>query len=163
MTHCRSCGAPLPAELSNGRHVCDYCQATAAPTLSGNPLEQVVDLGREAGMDCPVCHQGLHAALLDGSSIAWCPDCHGMLLDDMTFASTVQSRRSRFGRYGHDPIPLDQRALKRRLDCTRCRRAMQVHPYCGPGNVVIDSCYPCGLIWIDAGELAQIEKAPGRR
>jgi hypothetical protein len=39
---------------------------------------------------------------------------------------------------------------------------MEVHPYYGPGNVVIDSCSACDLIWLDHGELKQISDAPGR-
>jgi Zn-finger nucleic acid-binding protein len=39
---------------------------------------------------------------------------------------------------------------------------MDVHPYYGPGNVVIDSCSACDLIWLDHGELTQITDAPGR-
>jgi Zn-finger nucleic acid-binding protein len=40
---------------------------------------------------------------------------------------------------------------------------MDVHPYYGPGSQVIDSCPHCRLVWLDAGELAAIERAPGRR
>jgi Zn-finger nucleic acid-binding protein len=36
------------------------------------------------------------------------------------------------------------------------------HPYYGPGNVVVDSCTTCDLIWLDFGELKQIVDAPGR-
>lgn len=39
---------------------------------------------------------------------------------------------------------------------------MDVHPYYGPGNVVIDSCTACSLIWLDYGELQQMTDAPGR-
>jgi hypothetical protein len=39
---------------------------------------------------------------------------------------------------------------------------METHPYFGPGNVVIDSCAGCELIWLDFGELKQIVAAPGR-
>jgi Zn-finger nucleic acid-binding protein len=39
---------------------------------------------------------------------------------------------------------------------------MDVHPYYGPGAVVLDSCARCTLIWLDHGEIAAIERAPGR-
>ena len=39
---------------------------------------------------------------------------------------------------------------------------MITHPYYGPGNVVIDSCEPCELVWLDFGELRQIVDAPGK-
>jgi len=38
---------------------------------------------------------------------------------------------------------------------------MDVHPYYGPGNVVIDTCGQCYLVWLDHGELKQIADAPG--
>ena len=39
---------------------------------------------------------------------------------------------------------------------------METHPYYGPGNVIIDSCTGCDLVWLDFGELAQIADAPGK-
>ena len=39
---------------------------------------------------------------------------------------------------------------------------MDVHPYYGPGNVVIDTCGQCYLVWLDHGELKQIADAPGQ-
>jgi hypothetical protein len=35
---------------------------------------------------------------------------------------------------------------------------MDTHPYSGGGNAVVDTCEECGLIWLDAGELAIIER-----
>ena len=39
---------------------------------------------------------------------------------------------------------------------------MDVHPYYGPGNIVIDTCSRCDVIWLDFGELKQVTDAPGR-
>jgi Zn-finger nucleic acid-binding protein len=39
---------------------------------------------------------------------------------------------------------------------------MTTHPYYGPGNVVIDNCPACAVIWLDHGELTAIRDAPGR-
>lgn len=39
---------------------------------------------------------------------------------------------------------------------------MDVHPYYGPGNIVIDTCSRCNVIWLDCGELQQIADAPGK-
>jgi Zn-finger nucleic acid-binding protein len=38
----------------------------------------------------------------------------------------------------------------------------QTYPHSGPGNVVIDNCAACDLIWLDFGEIRQIVDAPGR-
>jgi Zn-finger nucleic acid-binding protein len=39
---------------------------------------------------------------------------------------------------------------------------MATHAYQGPGNLVIDTCAPCDLIWLGTGELARTVEAPGR-
>ena len=48
-------------------------------------------------------------------------------------------------------------------NCPACLERFETHPYCGPGNVVIDSCRDCELTWLDHGELATIMRAPGQR
>lgn len=163
MMNCRNCGAPLPTDLENGRHVCDYCDTGIVPHPDSSLLEAVVDLGRDAGIDCPVCQNRMTAAQLDESPVSWCAGCRGMLFSDDVFALTVRSRRSLYRESGRIPKPLDPRAYDRRLSCSRCHRTMQVHPYYGPGNVVIDSCLPCRVVWVDAGEMTRIEQAAGRR
>jgi Zn-finger nucleic acid-binding protein len=163
MTSCCRCGAPLDAELENGRHQCDYCGGETAPAADSSLLEKVVDLGRDAGVDCPVCQNRLTSALIDDSTIAWCSGCQGMLFVDDVFAMTVTHRRSLYRDAGRIPRPIQPSAYERKLKCSHCRRPMQVHPYYGPGNVVIDSCLPCRLVWVDAGELTRIEQAAGRR
>jgi Zn-finger nucleic acid-binding protein len=37
---------------------------------------------------------------------------------------------------------------------------MDTHFYAGPGNVIVDSCDGCSLIWLDRGELTRIAHAP---
>ncbi|MBX3440959.1 MAG: zf-TFIIB domain-containing protein [Planctomyces sp.] len=163
MSNCRRCGAPQALELKNGRVVCEFCATSSLPLAGSGLLEDIIDLGCEAQTDCPGCGTRLRSGLIEGQAVAWCSDCRGMLFADVAFAAAVRIRRAAFGEYGRAPRPLDPQALERRIACSRCRRPMQVHPYYGPGNVVVDSCYPCGLVWIDAGELVQIEQAPGRR
>jgi Zn-finger nucleic acid-binding protein len=38
---------------------------------------------------------------------------------------------------------------------------MDTHQYGGAGNVVIDNCYACSVIWLDWGELNRIITVPG--
>jgi Zn-finger nucleic acid-binding protein len=37
---------------------------------------------------------------------------------------------------------------------------MDTHPYCGPGNVIIDTCESCSVNWLDYGELQRVIRAP---
>jgi Zn-finger nucleic acid-binding protein len=38
---------------------------------------------------------------------------------------------------------------------------MSNHKYMGPGNIIIDTCNDCDLIWLDFGELSKVVAAPG--
>ena len=38
---------------------------------------------------------------------------------------------------------------------------MLTHPYYGPGNIVLDTCSQCDLVWLDAGEFGRAIDAPG--
>jgi Zn-finger nucleic acid-binding protein len=60
-----------------------------------------------------------------------------------------------------EPLPVDRRELHRHLTCPKCRGRFETYPHLGPGNVVIDNCVRCDLIWLDFGELRAIEQAPG--
>ena len=44
-------------------------------------------------------------------------------------------------------------------ECPGCGEQMEVHPYYGPGNVLIDSCGECALVWLDRGEIATISRS----
>jgi Zn-finger nucleic acid-binding protein len=37
---------------------------------------------------------------------------------------------------------------------------MDTHFYAGPGNVIVDTCDDCSLLWLDRGELTRIVHAP---
>jgi hypothetical protein len=59
--------------------------------------------------------------------------------------------------------PADAHDLERRINCPQCHHRMDTHLYAGPGNVVVDSCEDCSLIWLDRGELTHIVRAPDDR
>jgi Zn-finger nucleic acid-binding protein len=100
---------------------------------------------------------------MDGLKVEHCEGCHGVLIQRHLFAMLVRDRRADFRGAEARPIPLDFDQLKLIVDCPGCKQAMEVHPYYGPGNIVIDSCSDCGLVWLDSGEMSRIEVAPGRR
>jgi hypothetical protein len=49
---------------------------------------------------------------------------------------------------------------ERVLHCPKCGAAMDDHPYGGGGNVNVDSCETCEMIWLDGAELRKIASAP---
>jgi Zn-finger nucleic acid-binding protein len=52
--------------------------------------------------------------------------------------------------------------MARILDCPHCATRMDVHPYYGPGTIVIDTCNNCDALWLDYGELGRVINAPGK-
>jgi Zn-finger nucleic acid-binding protein len=127
-------------------------------------IEGVHVLGpHDVARSCPICTATLMRALLDDrATIEHCEQCRGLLMPRQAFGEAVWARRASASGPGLPPQPLDSRELKRHIACPSCDQKMDVHPYFGPGNIVIDSCSTCDLIWLDHGELKQITDAPGR-
>ena len=114
------------------------------------------------GPNCPVCRTHLAAAVMDDQSVHFCARCRGILLPRITFAGIVHKRRAWATSPAVEPRPLDRAALRRALNCPVCTRRFETYPHYGPGNVVIDNCTSCDLIWLDFGEIRSIVDAPGR-
>lgn len=111
---------------------------------------------------CPRCASALATAQLDGAhAIQCCVSCRGVLLSRPEFAEVVHTRRTWATGQPVPPAPLKREELERVITCPSCSGRMAAHPYYGPGNVIIDSCDRCDLVWLDWGELKQIADAPG--
>ncbi len=141
--HCGHCGA--------------YHFPEAVETDGVRIVGQVAD-----GPTCPVCAIAMAHAVLDGEHpIDFCARCRGILLPRTTFAIVTQKRRAWATSLPAQPSPLDPGDLRRQLACPMCGRPFQTYPHSGPGNVVIDNCTGCDVIWLDFGEMRQIVDAPG--
>lgn len=140
-------------------YFCRYC--STFHFLEGDSPEGLLVVERGTTTPCPVCTAPLATSLLDGAhQVQYCEQCRGVLVPRASFADAVTRRRAAGGPVA-TPIPPDRSELHRHLTCPSCRVAMDVHPYYGPGNVIIDTCARCNLIWLDYGELKQISEAPG--
>jgi Zn-finger nucleic acid-binding protein len=102
-------------------------------------------------------------ATVNGNRLWYCQNCRGILLEMSLFSETISFER----RIRKDPPttsqPIDvQKELQRQLVCPQCANPMSVHPYAGPGNIVIDNCPICRLNWLDYKELQRIITSPER-
>jgi Zn-finger nucleic acid-binding protein len=145
---------------TRGYFFCRYCGSFHFPDTKADDGVRIVG---DDPLGCVVCDKPLSTAMLDEThSIKYCRNCRGLLIARRDFAGVVQKRRSWATDTPAPPVPLDPKELDRKVRCPACKAAMATHPYFGPGNVVIDSCAECELVWLDFGELRQIVAAPGK-
>ena len=143
---------------------CEYCHALVF--TADNPLrvDRVTPSGRQLDAECPVCQKLLCMGQIEERPVLYCGGCYGLLLKNEDFGVITRLRRAR--RVGGDAEacrPLNTEEYDRRICCPNCRDRMEVHPYYGPGNIVMDSCSECQYVWLDHGELRTVEQAEGGR
>ena len=159
--NCQNCGAPLKLVEDRNYFVCEYCTTFYFPQAASP--DGVIMLDDEAiDIKCPVCGVALSKAAVEGARVLHCPKCRGVLAGQAAFFNIVKYRRARASGPPDRPRPLNQEDLNRRLYCPHCDQLMDTHPYYGPGNIVIDTCGHCAVIWLDHGEIGVITDAPGR-
>ena len=158
--NCENCGAPMLLVRERDYFFCEYCGSFHFP----EPTDEGVRLLDEAqvGLDCPICKVRLKRADLEGDRVYSCSNCRGLLIPLVIFGEAVKMLRARAKGPANRPRPLNASELERRIHCPGCLQPMGTHPYYGPGNIVIDTCIACGLLWLDPGELRQVIDAPGR-
>ena len=158
--NCHGCGAPMTLFPDRGYAFCEHCGSFHFPEPTGEGIRLLGEA--QDGLLCPLCHQPLLVATLGDSHPGYhCQACRGLLLERASFRGVVQLRRAHAVGPGVAPRPLDRRELERQVSCPSCERPMDTHPYLGPGNVVIDTCNACNLIWLDYRELSEVIAAPG--
>jgi Zn-finger nucleic acid-binding protein len=160
--NCRNCGGAMELFATRGYFFCRYCGSFHFPETTGDDGIRILGPSQKS-LGCAACEKPLASAMLDESfNVQYCENCRGVLLPRTAFATVVQKRRAWATGQPSPPVALDRAELERQVSCPSCRSAMATHPYYGPGNVVIDSCATCDLVWLDFGELKQIVAAPGR-
>ena len=160
--NCQNCGAAMDLVESRRYFRCGHCGTFHFPeSVEADGIRIVGHL--PDAPQCPVCHAATaHALLDDGDPIDLCAKCRGFLLQRVTFARVVATRRAWATSPPTVPPPLNRDELARALACPKCGGRFETYAHYGPGNVAIDSCVPCDLIWLDFGEMRQIVDAPGR-
>lgn len=138
--------------------ICDYCGTQAAPATD----EDGVVVLAPTKHNCPVCGTvALANASIESHDLLYCAGCRGMLLEMEKFVPLLAVLREHryWSRSSVTPRGSDQTRV---LHCPLCKHAMDEHSYGGGGNVVVDSCEACGVLWLDRGELSRIVAAPDR-
>jgi Zn-finger nucleic acid-binding protein len=158
--NCKNCGAPMMLVRDRDYFFCEYCGTFYFPQETEDGIRVLDPL--PFPLDCPICKEALYRASIKTYPAMHCKKCRGTLMQQFIFGEVVQYLRSRARGPADVPRKLDQRELSRFVHCPHCHQAMETHPYAGPGNIFIDTCAHCSLIWLDYGEINQIVNAPGR-
>ena len=153
--NCKNCGAPMSIE-QNLFH-CKYCGGYDFP----NPNQDgVALLDKLSSFACPICKKSLVLATLQNVHILSCPNCRGNLIAQPKMLAILSQAES-------SPLPPNETILSssnkpelsRIAICPSCQKKMNTYPYGGPGNIIIQGCDACQLIWLDFGELSRIIRA----
>ena len=134
--YCKQCGYQVSIETGDG----------------------VVVVGEKIEAICPSCRAPLLSAQIEEETVACCGQCGGFLAEMESFRVIVAKRRSCHSSGEKCTEPFDPAELERVLSCPRCKQPMDTHPYFGGGNVVVNTCERCSVIWLEAGKLALIER-----
>jgi Zn-finger nucleic acid-binding protein len=140
---------------------CEYCQSIYIPEKNDDGV-QVLD--EPANEQCSLCNLPLVQAVFAKCPILYCKKCSGMLVAMGALEELIAQLRESSGQAsGAKPSAYDKDELRRTVQCPHCHRRMEAHLYAGPGNVVIDSCEECAMIWLDCGEAKRIASAGEHR
>lgn len=107
-------------------------------------------------MQCPACSGQLEEALYEGVKIHTCPSCKGNLLDENRLIEIEKACEQLLSREkGHT----ETRHYEGTRSCPACSIAMEKAKYGKYIPKTIDKCPQCHDIWLDRGELEDIQVA----
>ena len=109
---------------------------------------------------CPACQANLFDATIENRSVRYCTKCRGLLVLMFNFLPLVEYMRTVWRSTGANIQPRDNADADRKFACPLCGATMMGHPYGGPGNVNIDTCERCSVLWLDRNELRRVVLAP---
>jgi Zn-finger nucleic acid-binding protein len=154
---CENCGASMRLSRDQGLMICDYCGSQATPRTD----EEGVLVMAPTTHNCPLCAVPLADASIEGCELLYCTRCRGMLFNTEKILPLLEVLREHRYWSRSSQAPRDRDA-GRVLRCPLCALEMDKHPYGGGGNIDVDSCEPCSVLWLDRGELSRIVAAPDR-
>jgi Zn-finger nucleic acid-binding protein len=155
-TTCGSCGAPITPVPNKAYFVCHYCGAYYFPDASEDGIKL---LGEPGTLTCPVCKIPLVTAAIQDYHVQACSKCRGVMINQDQLAFIIRTLRLTSKKI-EEVLPLNRADLNAKRVCQTCGMKMDTHAYEGGGNIVIDMCVRCGVIWFDYGEIKRVISSP---
>jgi Zn-finger nucleic acid-binding protein len=158
--NCKQCGAPMILVRDRDYYFCEYCGVYHFPNPSADGIRNLGEAPER--ITCPLCNIPLDLAIFDDHYRGHqCSNCKGILFNRGTFRKTLEARRAKAASPAEPVTRASETELGRQVFCPKCKQRMSTHHYLGPGNIIIDTCHTCDLIWLDYGELNKAVSAPG--
>lgn len=151
--NCKNCGAPLRLIHDRDYFYCDYCTTYSFPDETRDGVRVLMETST---LKCPVCRLELVKGKFFAFPSLVCTKCRGLLFNTKVFVSALDFVRNAGKGGGLIAKPLNKEELHRQVDCPCCGQQMSTHPYLGGGNIVVDTCVECELLWLDYGELHRV-------
>lgn len=107
-------------------------------------------------MQCPNCPEQLLAILYERIDIHQCPACKGTLLDEQSLRQIERVRGRYIARNTSHTVAPPYDGPRR---CPSCDVTMKKAKYGKYSPKTIDKCPQCHVIWLDEGELEDIQVA----
>jgi Zn-finger nucleic acid-binding protein len=151
--NCKHCGAPINLGEEQNFFHCDYCGSYDFPDRN---KDGVALLDKTSPYACPICKTPLVEAMIEEIRIFSCPNCRGNLINQSKMFYILRLA-PRLEMILEDELNHPNRSeLQRKITCPSCQKRMETYPYAGSGNVIIQGCKRCELIWLDFGELSRM-------
>lgn len=140
--------------------LCAYCGSRAAAPERGDGVQVLTATPHR----CPLCEaSSLHDGRIERFPVHYCRQCEGLLIRLNLFLPLIEYLRELRDRPAEHQSPRGSHDADRALPCPLCRSKMLNYVYGGGGNVHLDSCRTCDVIWLDHQELRRIVLAPDPR
>ena len=157
------CGSPLIIPKGYTHAQCQACQNFWFPTTIEASEDAIVPTGRTTPFSCPRCSVDLEIGTIGKTEVCFCSTCRGFVIDSESLGGVINWRRAQYRGPDDQPVMVNVNELDVHGTCPACFAVMEAHHYCGPGNIVLDTCLGCKLAWLDHGELSKITRASGQR
>ena len=116
-------------------------------------------------MQCPRDGSALNSEKYEGDVVVdRCPSCHGFWLDSGELKSVQEIIEHDYsGQLNQINVVAQAYEFARQktlpdIKCPKCGGDLNAKEYSYCSQILIDCCEDCGGMWLDAGELAALEK-----
>jgi len=156
MAKCTHCSAPLPRNSI----ICDYCGVRNDIELTPN-VGHTLPQSKRMCPDCLVYLESIDIGQTDRFIVEKCSRCYGLFFDVHELETLLTQSAGTFWidhqkLYSLTQHPLHKDSVIYRK-CPECSKLMHRKNYMNRSGVIMDVCVEHG-IWLDAGELKQIQE-----